>query len=113
MDQATELHALTDRELVMGHRTTARVEFRRAQRHTRSGYEYRVIYDADPGNRPELGPWCGSEERAWAAACLRLGLRLHPKKAERNPRPGEQIPAGGESPQRVEERCVSGHGTRA
>ena len=65
---------LTDRELVRGHRPTARVESRVNPRTTRP--QCRVVCVPPPGKRSSLGPWCGTEERAWGAACLRLGLRL-------------------------------------
>jgi hypothetical protein len=64
----------TDRELVLGHRPTSRVESRANPRTGRP--QCRVVCHPVAGQRAELGPWCGTEERAWAAACLRLGLRL-------------------------------------
>ncbi len=64
----------TDREMVLSFQPTARVESRVEARSNRS--EYRVVRLPAEGRRAELGPWCGSEERAWAAACLRQGLRL-------------------------------------
>jgi hypothetical protein len=65
---------LTDREMVLGFQPTARVESRTNARTSRS--EYRVVRLPPEGQRAELGPWCGSEHRAWEAACLRQGLRL-------------------------------------
>ena len=67
--------AETDRDLVLGYQATARVEARPDPRTGRA--QHRVVCTPTDGRRADLGPWCGSEERAWAAACLRLGLRLH------------------------------------
>jgi hypothetical protein len=66
--------AQTDREMVLGFQPTARVVSRVNTRSNRS--EYRVVHLPREDQREELGPWCGSEERAWEAACLRQGLRL-------------------------------------
>ena len=64
----------TDRELVLGFRPSAAVGSRS---HPRTGApQYRIVC-ALPDQRADLGPWCATEGRAWAAACLRLGLRLH------------------------------------
>lgn len=66
---------VTDRELVLGYQPTARVESRP---HRRTGRDqHRVVCTPAGDQRADLGPWCGTEDRAWAAACLRLGLRLH------------------------------------
>ncbi len=70
-----ELKQRTDRELVLGHRPTARIESRMSPRNNQS--QFRLVCAPAPGQRRDLGPWCGSEDRAWQAACLRLGLRLH------------------------------------
>jgi|GEM_PF-369495 len=64
----------TDREMVLDFQPTARVESRVNSRSDRS--EYRVVHRPAEGRRAELGPWCGSEQRAWEAACLRQGLHL-------------------------------------
>ena len=74
MDETIRPLRMTDRELVLGHRPTARVESRNNPRTDRP--QCRVVCDPASGQRAHLGPWCGSEERAWQAACLRLGLRL-------------------------------------
>jgi hypothetical protein len=73
-----EQPSATDRELVLVYQPAARV-ISRPSRRTNTGAEYRVVYEAPPGKRPALGPWCRSEERAWQAACLKLGLRLRPR----------------------------------
>lgn len=65
----------TDRELVLVYRSSAFVESRPHPRTARA--QYRVTCTPTDGNRSNLGPWCASEGKAWAAACLRLGLRLH------------------------------------
>lgn len=65
----------TDRELVLHYRPSAFVESRPHPRTARA--QYRVTCPPTDGNRLHLGPWCASEGKAWAAACLRLGLRLH------------------------------------
>jgi hypothetical protein len=65
----------TDREMVMRFQPTARVELRMNVRTNRS--EYRVVRTPPEGQRTDMGPWCRSEARAWEAACLRQGLRLH------------------------------------
>ena len=65
----------TDRELVLSHKPSAKIESRTNMRTTK--HECRVVCIPMLGQRKDLGPWCGSEERAWKAACLRLGLRLH------------------------------------
>ncbi|MBN9120952.1 MAG: hypothetical protein J0I06_17665 [Planctomycetes bacterium] len=65
----------TDRELVRGYRPAAFVESRPSPRTGRP--QHRVACPPTDGCRADLGPWCASEDRAWAAACLRLGLRLH------------------------------------
>jgi hypothetical protein len=65
---------LTARELVLTHRPTARVESRPNPRTNKP--QCRVVCLPGAGQRRDLGPWCGSEDRAWEAACLRLGLRL-------------------------------------
>jgi hypothetical protein len=70
----TDSQQLTDRELVLGHRPTAHIESRNSPRTDRP--QCRVVYSPDAGQVAHLGPWCGTEERAWQAACLRLGLRL-------------------------------------
>lgn len=65
----------TDRELVLDYRPSAFVESRA---HPRTSHaQYRVTCTPTDGSRSDLGPWCASEDKAWAAACLRLGLRLH------------------------------------
>lgn len=64
----------SDRELVLGHRPTARPEFRTDPRTGR--LRCRVVCVPPAGRRADLGPWCGTEVRAWEAACLKLGLRL-------------------------------------
>jgi hypothetical protein len=71
----TEPTMRTDREMVLGHRPTARVESRTNPRTDRP--QCRVVCVPAVGQRRDLGPWCGTEDRAWQAACLRLGLRLH------------------------------------
>jgi hypothetical protein len=65
----------TDRDLVLSHRPNARVESRTNARTLR--FQCRVVCLPAAGQRRDLGPWCGTEVRAWEAACLRLGLRLH------------------------------------
>ncbi len=65
----------TDRELILDHRPTAKIESRADPRTNRP--QCRVVCVPAEGQRRDLGPWCGSEDRAWKAACLRLGLRLH------------------------------------
>jgi hypothetical protein len=75
MIDATSAAPESDRELVLGFKPTARVVSRVNAR--RSCDEYRVVCMPQPGRREELGPWCRSEDRAWEAACLRQGLRLH------------------------------------
>lgn len=70
----TDREQVTDRDLVLGHRPTAQVESRRNPRTNKP--QCRVVYSSDAGQRAHLGPWCGTEDRAWKAACLRLGLRL-------------------------------------
>jgi hypothetical protein len=67
--------APTDRELVLSFQPTSRVERRVNVLSNRP--EYRVVREPAEGQRAELGPWCRSEDRAWEAACLRQGLRLH------------------------------------
>jgi hypothetical protein len=67
--------APTDRELVLSFQPTSRVETRVNVLSNRS--EYRVVREPAEGQRAELGPWCRSEGRAWEAACLKQGLRLH------------------------------------
>ena len=60
----------TDREMVLGFRPEAALETRP---NPRTGVaEYRVAYA--PGPRDAGTPWTWSEARAWAAACVRLGL---------------------------------------
>jgi len=73
---ADESASMTDRELVLSHRLTARIETRPSSR-TPGRTEYRIMCTPPPGGRITLGQWCGSEESAWASACLKLGLRLH------------------------------------
>jgi hypothetical protein len=75
MSEASSTASLTDRELVLGYRPTARVESRPDPRTERP--QYRVVCTPTNDRRADLGPWCGTEERAWTASCLRLGLRLH------------------------------------
>ncbi|MDB5314116.1 MAG: hypothetical protein JWO38_8318 [Gemmataceae bacterium] len=75
MDNATEPAGATDRGLVLAYRPDARIETRT---NTRTGRpEFRVICNPETGKRADLSAWCGAEERAWQAACLKLGLRLH------------------------------------
>jgi hypothetical protein len=74
MMDATRAASRTDREMVLEFQPTARVVSRVNLRSNRS--EYRVVHMPREDQREELGPWCGSEERAWGAACLRQGLRL-------------------------------------
>jgi len=64
----------TDRELVLSFRPSAFVESRRNPRTEQSQYR---LACARTDRRRDLGPWCATEGKAWAAACLRLGLRLH------------------------------------
>jgi hypothetical protein len=64
----------TDRELVLRFRPAAFVESRVNSRTRRS--QYRIACAPTDGRRSDLGPWCATEGKAWAAACLRLGLRL-------------------------------------
>ena len=66
--------ARDSRALVVCFRSTARAESRTNPRTGRP--QFRVVCVPDPGGRTDLGPWCGTEDRAWDAACLRLGLRL-------------------------------------
>ena len=62
----------TDREMVLGFRPEAALETRP---NPRTGVaEYRVAYAPGPGARDAGTPWTWSEARAWAAACVRLGL---------------------------------------
>jgi hypothetical protein len=75
MNDANGGVGMTDRELVLGYRPAARIEARTNPRTDRP--QCRVVCDPPAGQRADLSPWCGTEERAWAAACLRLGLRLH------------------------------------
>lgn len=75
MIDTNTLPSQTDREMVLGFQPTAHVESRANSRNT--GPQFRVVRLPAEGQRAELGPWCGSEERAWEAACLRQGLRLH------------------------------------
>jgi len=75
MTPAVEPPAGTGRELVLAFRSDARLETRANPRTGR--YECRIVCLPDPGGRPDLGAWCGAEDRAWHAACLKLGLRLH------------------------------------
>jgi hypothetical protein len=72
---STELAKKTARELVMSHRPTARTESRLNPRNSQP--QFRIMCLPTEGQRRDLGPWCGNEDRAWEAACLRLGLRLH------------------------------------
>ena len=65
----------TDRDLVLGYRPSAFVESRPGPRTEES--QYRVACAPPDGQRAALGPWCATEGKAWVAACLRLGLRLH------------------------------------
>jgi hypothetical protein len=74
MGSVTEQGCGTDRELVLGFLPTARVESRTNPRTSR--FECRIVCTPGPGQRAELGAWCGTEDRAWQAACLKLGLRL-------------------------------------
>ena len=63
----------TDRELVLEVRPEAALETRE---HPRTGAaEYRVAYAPGPGALDARTPWTWSEDRAWAAARGRLGLR--------------------------------------
>jgi hypothetical protein len=64
----------TDRDLILGFRPAAFVESRLNARTKRA--QYRIACAPLNGQRRDLGPWCATEDRAWAAACLRLGLRL-------------------------------------
>ncbi len=73
-DSDSELSNKTARELVLIHRPTARVELRPNPRNYKP--QCRVVCLPVAGQRRDLGPWCGTEDRAWEAACLRLGLRL-------------------------------------
>jgi len=68
--------AHSDRDLVLVYRPTARIASRPSSR-TPGRTEYRVMCTPPPGQRADLGPWCGSEIQAWKSACLKLGLRLH------------------------------------
>jgi hypothetical protein len=70
-----DMATATARELVLNYRPTAHVESRPNPRTDRP--QYRVACTPTGDHRTDLGPWCGTEERAWTAACLRLGLRLH------------------------------------
>lgn len=72
---SAEVEKKSSRELVLSHRPTARVESRPNPRTNKP--QCRVVCLPSAGQRRDLGPWCGSEDRAWEAACLRLGLRLH------------------------------------
>jgi hypothetical protein len=74
-DQLSGLANKTARELVLSHRPTARTECRLSPRNSK--HQYRVVCLPAAEQRRDLGPWCGNEDRAWEAACLRLGLRLH------------------------------------
>jgi hypothetical protein len=68
----------TARELVLSHRPTARTECRLNPRNNK--HQYRVVCIPAVEQRSDLGPWCGNEDRAWEAACLRLGLRLQRRR---------------------------------
>jgi hypothetical protein len=84
MERTGRPHASNDRDLVLDYRSTARVESRQNRRlKANSEYEFRIVYEPPSGQRADLGLWCGSEERAWASACLRLGLRLPPAHTPR------------------------------
>jgi len=74
MGSVTEPGCETDRELVLRCRPTARAESRTNPRTSR--FECRIVCVPGAGQRAELGAWCGTEARAWQAACLKLGLRL-------------------------------------
>jgi hypothetical protein len=74
VDGTPEPRCETDREMVLAFRPGARVEAGTNLRTRRR--QYRIVCLPEPGKRPELGAWCGTEERAWQAACLKLGLRL-------------------------------------
>lgn len=71
----SDIEKLPARELVLMHRPNARIESRPNPRTNRP--QCRVVCLPGSGQRRDLGPWCGAEDRAWEAACLRLGLRLH------------------------------------
>jgi hypothetical protein len=73
--QFDETMKKTDQELVLSHKPTAKIESRTNARTTKR--ECRVVCVPMADQRRDLGPWCGNEDRAWKAACLRLGLRLH------------------------------------
>lgn len=70
-----EMAKKTARELVLSHRPTARIEYRLNSRNNK--HQYRIVCIPAIDQKRDLGPWCGHEDRAWEAACLRLGLRLH------------------------------------
>jgi hypothetical protein len=70
----SEVLKKTARELVLGHRPTAQTECRLNPRNNKR--QYRIVCIPVAEQKRDLGPWCGNEERAWEAACLRLGLRL-------------------------------------
>ncbi len=62
----------TDREMVLEFSPEAVLETRP---NSRTGTaEYRVAYASGPGALDAQTPWTWSEARAWAAACVRLGL---------------------------------------
>lgn len=66
--------ATNDRELVLGFLPFAFVESQQNPRTERS--QYRIPCVPTGEQRSDLGPWCATESKAWAAARLRLGLRL-------------------------------------
>jgi hypothetical protein len=71
----TEPPDTTDRGLVLAFRSDARLESRTNPRTGR--FECRIVCLPEPGMRRDLSAWCGVADRAWQAACLKLGLRLH------------------------------------
>lgn len=74
MDSTNKHIEPADRELVLAFRPDAYAESRTKPRTGRP--EWRIVSVPEAGRRTDLGAWCGTEERAWQAACLKLGLRL-------------------------------------
>jgi hypothetical protein len=68
------MDARTDRELVLGFRPGAVVQSRRNPRSWLT--EFQVTYEPVPGQRDVRRAWSPTQDAAWRAARVRLGLRV-------------------------------------